>query len=115
MTDRELAAHILEERRRLAKKRPGVPYYMLNIGHPAVEVAYAKWRAAQGPHGCPPGDEERTMFELSMMSPACRALLEQHFEVIERMRGPGGPGQGPGSLEALLGGAPKKTREDERG
>lgn len=99
MTDRELAEHVLEERRRMAKKRPGMPYYMLNLEHPAVAVMYAKWRAVRGPHGCPPSDEARTEFELAMMSPEGRALLEQHFEAIEKMRS-----ASPGSMEVLLGG-----------
>lgn len=86
MTDQELTLCILTERRRMAKKRPGTPWYMLNLEHPAVAVMYAKWRAGQGPHGCPPSDEARTRFELAMISPAGRALLEQHFEAIEKMR-----------------------------
>ena len=106
MTDRELTLCILEERRRMAKKRPGTPWYMPNLEHPAVAVMYAKWRAEQGPHGCPPSDEARTQFELAMMSPEGRALLEEHFEVIEKMRS-----ASPGSMEVLLGGKPQEKPE----
>lgn len=87
MSDDELIFRILEERRRFARQKPGVPYYMVNIGHPAVASIYAKWRARQGPAGCPPGDEERTAFELEMMSPAARRLLEEHFETIDQLKG----------------------------
>ena len=105
MTDRELAQRIVEERRRMARKRRGMPYYMLNLEHPAVAVMYAKWRAGQGPHGCPPSDEARTEFEISMMSQAGRALLEEHFEVIEKMRsaGPGVASAGPCTARAVQG------------
>lgn len=86
MTNAQLVDLVLEERQRMAKKRPGVPYYMLNVQHPAVAVMYAKWRAEQGPHGCPPGDRERTLFELDMMAPAARRLLEDHFDLVLRLR-----------------------------
>lgn len=106
MTDQELTLCILAERRRMAKKRPGTPWYMLNLEHPAVAVMYAKWRAGQGPHGCPPSDEARTRFELAMISPEGRALLEQHFEAIEKMRS-----ASPGSMEVLLGGKGRQDNE----
>lgn len=94
MTNSQLAKRILAERTRNAERdraRMGrhadVPYYMLNIRHPAVAAMYDKWRAAQGPQGCPPGDLARTLFELDMLTPAGRQLLEQHYELIDRMRG----------------------------
>ena len=86
MTDEELVARILEERRRIARKKPGVPYYMINIGHPAVAAIYEKWRAQQGPRWAPPSDEARTLFELQMMNGTARRMLEDHFETIDRLK-----------------------------
>lgn len=86
MTDEELVSRILEERRRIARQKPGVPYYMINIGHPAVAAIYEKWRAQQGPRWAPPSDEARTAFELQMMSGTARRMLEDHFETIDRLK-----------------------------
>ena len=91
MTNEELAGRILEERKRRAQRQTNrkeqPPYYMLNIGHPAVAAVYSEWRSKKAPHGCPPSDLERTLFELDMMSPLARKLLEQHFDTIDRLRG----------------------------
>lgn len=87
MSDDELIFRILEERRRFARQKPGVPYYMVNIGHPAVAAIYEKWRAQQGPRWAPPSDEARTAFELQMMSSTARQMLEDHFETIDQLKG----------------------------
>lgn len=86
MSDEDLIFRILEERRRIARQKPGVPYYMVNIGHPAVVSIYEKWRAQQGPRWAPPSDEARTAFELQMMSSIARQMLEDHFETIDRLK-----------------------------
>ena len=86
MTDEELIFRIQEERRRIARQKPGVPYYMINISHPAVAAIYEKWRAQQGPRWAPPSDEARTAFELQMMSVTARQMLEDHFETIDRLK-----------------------------
>ena len=90
MTNEMLAERILEERKRRAQRRTNrrehPAYYMMNIDHPAVAAIYSEWRSKKAPHGCPPGDLERTLFELDMMSPLARKFLEQHFETIDQLR-----------------------------
>ncbi len=100
MTNKELAARILQDRRKSADKaahrgKPKVvPYYMLNIQHPAVAAMYDRWRARQGPAGCPPSDMARTLFELDVLSPAGRALLEQHYQLLDQIHNTEGRNRG---------------------
>ena len=92
MKTEELAERVLEERRSMAARRPGVAYYMMNLNHPAVGALYQLWLNEQGPHGMAPSDRARTCFELELMAPAARRLLEQHFETVDRVKTMGNRG-----------------------
>lgn len=39
-----------------------------------------------------PSDRARTCFELELMAPAARRLLEQHFETVDRVKNMGNRG-----------------------
>ena len=86
MTDEALAAALLAKRREAAArakacgKRPP-SYYLLNINHPAIAAAYRRWREKAGFGFAAPGDKDRTLFEINMLSPEGRALLEQEAKV----------------------------------
>lgn len=49
MKTEELAERVLEERRSMAARQPGVAYYMMNLNHPAVGALYQLWLNEQGP------------------------------------------------------------------
>lgn len=56
-------------------------YYLVRLEHPAMLDLYRRWCAAQGTRpGMPPGDEERTAFELSLFRPEVVAELEAYAE-----------------------------------
>lgn len=87
MTRKELAAAILQERSELQAKsleqqRKPLPYYLLNLSHPAIHLLYQHWRLEKkGQARFPPSDLERTEFELEMLSDIALKALEQHFQV----------------------------------
>lgn len=86
MTRKELAAAILQERSELQAKsleqqRKPLPYYLLNLSHPAMHLLYQHWRLEKkGQARFPPSDIERTEFELEMLSDIALKALEQHFQ-----------------------------------
>lgn len=86
MTRKELAAAILQERselqaKSLERQRKPLPYYLLNLSHPAIHLLYQHWRLEKkGQARFPPSDLERTEFELEMLSAAALHMLERHFQ-----------------------------------
>lgn len=86
MTRKELVAAILQERSELQAKsleqqRKPLPYYLLNLSHPAMHLLYQHWRIEKkGQARFPPSDIERTEFELEMLSDVALKALEQHFQ-----------------------------------
>lgn len=86
MTRKELAAAILQERSELQAKsleqqRKPLPYYLLNLSHPAIHLLYQHWRLEKrGQARFPPSDLERTEFELEMLSATALHMLERHFK-----------------------------------
>lgn len=88
----ELAARVYEARGKAAARAqrlrtPPPPYYMMNLNHPVVRALYDAWKAARGiwPQD-PPGDAERTEFELSLLSAETREAVEAYLDRIEAMR-----------------------------
>lgn len=69
-----LAPRIVARRRQLAAEvsgRKAPPFYMLNVGHPAIAplyAAYLKHGLDGTPVSAPPGDEQRTRFELTLLT-----------------------------------------------
>ena len=86
MTRKELAAAILQERsemqaKSLEQQRKPLPYYLLNLSHPAMHLLYQHWRLEKkGQARFPPSDIERTEFELEMLNDIALKALEQHFQ-----------------------------------
>ena len=110
----ELARRVWAERqieaaraKRLGAK--GVPYYMMNLGHPAVRALYDEWKASRSARkgtGAPtlppdmmggrglrredaPGDIERTCFELELLGPEARRAIREHLERVDAVRAAG--------------------------
>lgn len=85
MTLDDLARAIVSERTQAARKRRKTPYYIINLTHPALKELYEKYKAARGiPHQFPPGDIERTRFELSLLSDETIAAIRAHCEPQEQ-------------------------------
>lgn len=107
----ELAARVYEARGKAAQRAkrlhtPPPPFYMMNLGHPVVRALYDAWKAARpvrkgtsapalppgrmGGRGIwpqdPPGDVERTEFELSLLSAETREAVQAYLDRIEAMR-----------------------------
>lgn len=75
----DLARAIVAERTQAARKRRKAPYYILNLTHPALKELYEKYKAARGiPRHFPPGDIERTRFELSLLSAQTLEAIRAH-------------------------------------
>lgn len=91
----ELARRVWAERqieaaraKRLGIK--GTPYYMMNLGHPAVRTLYDEWKAAKGlRREDAPGDIERTCFELELLGPEARRAIREHLERVDAVRAAG--------------------------
>ncbi|WP_102050197.1 hypothetical protein [Pygmaiobacter massiliensis] len=94
MTRKELAAAILQERSEMFAKsarreRNPLPYYLLNLSHPAMHLLYQNWRLEKkGQARFPPSDLERTEFELEMLSASALKTLEQHFNQKAQKKSP---------------------------
>lgn len=97
--DRQVAA---ARAKRLGAK--GVPYYMMNLSHPAVRALYDEWKASRSARkgtGAPtlppdmmggrglrredaPGDIERTCFELELLGPEARRAIRERLDRVEQ-------------------------------
>ena len=86
MDDKELARRVLADRERQARRDRYTPWYMVNVNHPAISALYEEWRRDNGEQRGAPGDEARVIFELSILTPRARQLLEQHYETIDRLK-----------------------------
>lgn len=75
----KLAAVIVEERRAAAAKNKKLPYYMLNISHPAMLRLYSAWRIQAAAQGVAAGDIERTAWELSLLSDEALAAIAKLY------------------------------------
>lgn len=81
----QLAALVLEDRRREAEQRPKhTPYYFLNIHHPVLQRFYLDY-IAKTAEVAPPGDLCRTRFELAMLHPAALRSLAEYYRAQGRM------------------------------
>ena len=86
MDDKTLARRVLADRERQARRDRHTPWYMVNVNHPAISALYEEWRREEGEVRGAPGDEARVIFELSILTPRARQLLEQHYETIDMIR-----------------------------
>lgn len=65
---KRLATLVLEDRRAVAEKRStDIPWYFININHPAMRLFYDGWMQSRG-RASLPGDVDRAEFELSLLS-----------------------------------------------
>lgn len=60
---------------------------MLNLGHPAVRALYEKWKTARGlRREDAPGDIERTLFELELLSEDARQEIAAYLDRLDQFR-----------------------------
>lgn len=66
---KRLAPLVLEDRSRAAadKRSTDIPWYFININHPAMRPFYISWLQSRGRLFLP-GDIDRAEFELSLLS-----------------------------------------------
>ena len=66
---KRLAPLVLEDRSRAAaeKRSTDIPWYFININHPAMRPLYNSWLQSRGRLFLP-GDLDRAEFELSLLS-----------------------------------------------
>ena len=76
MTYNELADRILAARQREVGHNPKVPYYFLNIAHPALRPLYAAWK----PTTAPPSDRERLVWELKQLNADALKKIAEKFK-----------------------------------
>lgn len=72
---------VLEDRRQpVPDERSGlIPWYFINVNHPAISPIYGAWMAKQG-HRTAPSDMERTRFELSLLSNGALKYMEERYK-----------------------------------
>lgn len=63
-----------------------VPWYFININHPAVRAIYDRYRRKAGILG-PPSDIERVKFELYVLHPAVLRDLRRHYIETGALKG----------------------------
>ena len=74
---KRLAPLVLEDRSRTAadKRSTDIPWYFININHPAMRPFYNSWLQSRGRLFLP-GDIDRAEFELSLLSNKALALWQ---------------------------------------
>lgn len=77
----KLAALIVDDRRAAAAQNRKLPFYMLNVGHPLVLRMYTAWRTAAAAQNTPPGDIERTAWELSLLSDQALEAIKKQYNM----------------------------------
>lgn len=88
----QLARRVWAERKIAAERAkrmriPPPPWYMLNLGHPAIRALYDQWQAGKGWHrGDAPGDIERTCFELELLGEEARREIETYLDRLDQFR-----------------------------
>ena len=77
---------VLEDRRQpVPNDRSGlIPWYFINVNHPAINPIYGAWMAKQGHHRAP-SDVERTRFELSLLSNGALKYMEERYRKEKRL------------------------------
>ena len=84
MTQKELAREIVVERGRALRDGRRIPYYLVNINHPAISALYNAYKStARVPSHFPPSDIERTLFELSLLNETAITALRAHYNSPE--------------------------------
>lgn len=75
---KRLAPLVLEDRSRAAadKRSTDIPWYFININHPAMRPFYNSWLQSRGRLFLP-GDLDRAEFELSLTNWGSKALLRR--------------------------------------
>ena len=76
MTYGELADRILAEREKMVKYNSKIPYYFLNIAHPALRELYEGWK----PTNSPPSDKERLIWELKLLNAEALKAIAEKFK-----------------------------------
>lgn len=81
-----LAPLVLEDRRRAAaeKRSTDVPWYFININHPAMRLFYDGWMQSRG-RASLPGDVDRVEFELSLLSNKALGFMADKYRKEGRL------------------------------
>ena len=72
-----------------SRRRDGQPWYFININHPSMRLFYDRWMESRKTK-IPPGDIERTQFELSLLSNAALIYMETNYRKQGRLNDPKG-------------------------
>lgn len=75
----QLAVAIVRRQREELQRNNKAPYYMLNIGHPALRELWKQYRAHAAPAICPVSDAERIAWELSLLNDEALKAIEKEF------------------------------------
>lgn len=80
-----MAPLVLEDRRNVTdRKTTQAPWYFININHPAMRPFYEAWIHARETR-IPPGDIERTQFELSLLTNKALAFMAKEYKKEGRL------------------------------
>lgn len=82
---KRLAPLVLEDRRAVAEKRStDIPWYFININHPAMRLFYDGWMQSRG-RASLPGDVDRAEFELSLLSNKVLSFMADKYRKEGRL------------------------------
>jgi hypothetical protein len=82
---KRLAPLVLEDRRAVAEKRStDIPWYFININHPAMRLFYDGWMQSRG-RASLPGDVDRAEFELSLLSNKALSFMADKYRKEGRL------------------------------
>ncbi len=82
---KRLASLVLEDRRAVAEKRStDIPWYFININHPAMRLFYDGWMQSRG-RASLPGDVDRAEFELSLLSNKALSFMADKYRKEGRL------------------------------
>lgn len=83
---KRLAPLVLEDRSRTAtdKRSTDIPWYFININHPAMRLFYDGWMQSRG-RASLPGDVDRAEFELSLLSNKALSFMADKYRKEGRL------------------------------
>ena len=82
---KRLAPLVLEDRRTVTEKRStDIPWYFININHPAMRLFYDGWMQSRG-RASLPGDVDRAEFELSLLSNKVLSFMADKYRKEGRL------------------------------
>lgn len=83
----KLARRVWEERSQIVRigQEKEIPYYLLNLRHPAIRTIYDSWRRSKHAISFPPSDIERIAWELSLLNKETLLVVQAHFEAVDKM------------------------------